>query len=187
MTEDADLGIRLARLGLRGGTITCPTWEEAPPVASIWLKQRTRWLKGWLQTVLVHSRNPLRTAWQLGATGTIFFHLTITAIVISMLIHPFFLAYLAWQVVYYLLPGGPDGDPLMLGVSLFNLVGGYTTYAFLAHGVHQRTGAQSSPFWLFTLPVYWLAISLAGWRAVYQLVFDPFRWEKTPHGLANPD
>ncbi|MCG6857498.1 MAG: glycosyltransferase [Salaquimonas sp.] len=185
VTEDADLGIRLARLGRRCGTITCPTHEEAPPIMSVWMKQRTRWLKGWLQTMLVHSRNPLRTARELGATGSLFFHLTITAIVVSMLIHPFFLAYLAWQLASFLVWGTHGGDTLLLGISLFNLVGGYTTYASLAHGVRQQSGGRSSPIWLLALPVYWLLISVAGWRALYQLILDPFRWEKTPHGLAN--
>lgn len=184
MTEDADLGIRLARLGYRCGTISSPTWEEAPPVAGVWLKQRTRWMKGWVQTMLVHSRNPVRTALELGLRGSILFHLTITAIVISMLIHPFFLLLLGREIVTLIATGVHSGDPLMLGISVFNLVGGYTTYAFLAHGVHQQSGRRISPLWLMMLPVYWLMISLAGWRAVWQLVVDPFGWEKTPHGLA---
>ncbi len=174
VTEDADLGIRLARLGYRCGTISSPTWEEAPPVAGIWLKQRTRWMKGWVQTMLVHSRNPLRTARELGLRGSILFHLTITAIVISMLIHPFFLLLLGREIATLIATGVHSGDPLMLGISVFNLVGGYTTYAFLAHGVHQQSGRRISPLWLMMLPVYWLMISLAGWRAVWQLVVDPF-------------
>jgi hypothetical protein len=51
--------------------------------------------------------------------------------------------------------------------------------------VRQQSGGRSSPIWLLALPVYWLLISVAGWRALYQLILDPFRWEKTPHGLAN--
>ncbi len=49
VTEDADLGIRLSRLGYYTGALASTTWEEAPPAFGNWLKQRTRWLKGWMQ------------------------------------------------------------------------------------------------------------------------------------------
>nr|WP_246737908.1 glycosyltransferase family 2 protein [Rhizobium grahamii] len=59
VTEDADLGMRLCRLGYRCGVIDCPTYEDAPTTAKVWLNQRTRWFKGWLQTWLVMMRSPL--------------------------------------------------------------------------------------------------------------------------------
>lgn len=185
VTEDADLGIRLARLGFRCGTIGRPTWEEAPPILSVWLKQRTRWLKGWLQTVLVHSRRPLVTARKLGPRSALFFHLMTTSIIVSMLIHPFFLVHVGWELTM-VAAGHGIANPLLFGLSLFNLVGGYTTYAFMAYGVIRLAGSAVSPLWLVTLPAYWLLISLAGWRALAQFATDPFRWEKTPHGLAKP-
>lgn len=48
VTEDADLGARFARHGFRCGTIACPTLEDAPDAAGVWLGQRTRWFKGWM-------------------------------------------------------------------------------------------------------------------------------------------
>ena len=66
VTEDADLGIRLARQGYRTGVLGSTTWEEAPPVFGIWIKQRTRWLKGWMQTYLVHTRDLRRLNRDLG-------------------------------------------------------------------------------------------------------------------------
>jgi len=185
VTEDADLGIRLARLGYRCGTISSPTWEEAPPVLRVWHGQRSRWLKGWLQTILVHSRNPLRTAAQLGLQGTLFLHLILTAIVVSMLIHPVFLVYVGWQTAQ-LAAGVPGaiGDPLVYGLAIFNLAGGYTTYGYFAYGIMRETRDPPSALWLLTLPLYWLLISSAGWRALGQLLLRPFCWEKTPHGLA---
>ena len=60
VTEDADLGIRLARLGYRTTVIPSTTYEEAPARLRPWLRQRTRWFKGWLQTWLVHMRSPVR-------------------------------------------------------------------------------------------------------------------------------
>jgi glycosyltransferase XagB len=56
VTEDADLGIRLARGGWHVGVLASTTWEEAPPTFRVWQGQRTRWLKGWMQTYLVHMR-----------------------------------------------------------------------------------------------------------------------------------
>lgn len=187
VTEDADLGIRLSRMGYRCGTISRPTWEEAPPDLAIWIRQRTRWLKGWLQTVLVHTRNPIRTGRELGWRANVFFHLVMTSIVVSTLIHPIFLA----QAIFYFAQISdmqrPDIYQLgLLGLSMFNLAGGYTTYGFLAYGVmarHKHT--RSTPKLLLFLPVYWLLISYAGWRAVKQLFTHPFHWEKTTHGLAN--
>ena len=187
VTEDADLGIRLARSGYRCGTISAPTFEEAPPVLDVWLKQRTRWLKGWLQTILVHTRNPAGARRELGLGNVAMFHLVITAIVISMLIHPGFLVLTAVQAMS-LGKGGHHGIAHLwiTGMTFFNLAAGYTTYAALVIAVRQRSRWQVSGLYLLTLPAYWLLISVAGWRALFQLVTNPFKWEKTAHGLSNP-
>jgi cellulose synthase/poly-beta-1,6-N-acetylglucosamine synthase-like glycosyltransferase len=188
VTEDADLGIRLARFGGRCGTITLPTWEEAPPQLWPWLRQRTRWLKGWLQTIAVHGARPRRLHRELGPRGTLFFHLTLTSIVVSMLIHPFFLALAVAQTVKLFSGASLSGPELgALGLSAFNLAGGYTTYACLALCVHQRCGLRAGMLQYLSLPAYWLLISLAGWRALFQLFTNPFLWEKTPHGLSSEE
>ncbi|MCF6322338.1 MAG: glycosyltransferase [Rhizobiaceae bacterium] len=185
VTEDADLGIRLARSGYRCGTIRLPTMEEAPPVIHVWFKQRTRWIKGWLQTFLVHTRNPIKLTHDLGIRKMLFFHLIVTAIVISVLIHPFFIA----STIYYGIMLARDTNlnsqaAIILGIDIFNLVGGYTTYfavAWVTLKAKQREYLRISIIWI---PVYWLLISLAGWRALFQMFHNPFLWEKTPHGLA---
>lgn len=185
VTEDADLGIRLARFGYRCGTIKHPTFEEAPPVFSVWFKQRTRWIKGWLQTLLVHMRNPAKLARDLGFIKTCYFHLVISAIVLSVLIHPFFIVssiYYAVMIVQQ--PHLNTVAAWMLGIDAFNLVGGYSTYfaiAWLALNAKGKWHLRSSILWL---PFYWLLISLAGWRAVIQLFTNPHVWEKTQHGLS---
>ena len=66
VTEDADLGVRLARLGYATQIISSRTWEEAPASLKVWRRQRARWLKGWLQTALVHCNRPLRLLLELG-------------------------------------------------------------------------------------------------------------------------
>ena len=66
VTEDADLGIRLARFGYEVSVINSVTMEEAPASWRSWRGQRTRWIKGWIQTYLVHMRRPLRLWRDLG-------------------------------------------------------------------------------------------------------------------------
>jgi len=184
VTEDADLGIRLFREGYRSATITLPTYEEAPPQLWPWVKQRTRWLKGWMQTVLVHSRNPFHFFSDIGFKNTIAFHLLMTSIIISALIHPFFIAIFTWQAFSWGSAASSGVDGLLIATSVFNLVGGYTTYALLAYAVLKNSRYNACSKLLFTLPIYWLLISFAGWRALIHLIVKPHEWEKTPHGLA---
>lgn len=183
VTEDADLGVRLFREGYRCSTITQPTYEEAPPEFIPWIKQRTRWLKGWMQTVLVHSRNPLHCLSDMGLKNMLAFHLLLTSIIISALIHPLFLGIIIWQLISLGTPAAGGVDVLLVATSVFNLVGGYTTYGLLAYAVLKTSRYNSFSRLLFTFPFYWLLISLAGWRAFVHLIVKPHEWEKTPHGL----
>ncbi len=76
VAEDADLGIRLTQKGYRVGIVDSTTFEEASHEASTWIRQRSRWIKGYMQTFLVHTRRPLhliRTVGVLGFLGFIFF------------------------------------------------------------------------------------------------------------------
>jgi len=50
VTEDADLGIRLAQKGYRCAILDSTTYEEANCEMGNWLRQRSRWLKGYVQT-----------------------------------------------------------------------------------------------------------------------------------------
>ncbi len=186
VTEDADLGIRLARLGLACGTLTLPTWEEAPSRIGIWLRQRTRWLKGWIQTILVHSRNPLAMLREIGWCRTALFHLVLTSIVVSALSHPVFLIVFALEAFAAVSGTATQlNQRLLFALAAFNLAAGYTTYAFFAREVLVRNRLPGATLMLLTLPAYWLLISIAGWRAAWQFAVDPFRWEKTEHGLSN--
>ena len=87
VTEDADLGMRLARFGYRTAVIASTTYEEAPARFGPWLRQRTRWFKGWMQTWLVHMRSPLRLARELGLPGFAVFQLLVGGTVLAALIH----------------------------------------------------------------------------------------------------
>jgi cellulose synthase/poly-beta-1,6-N-acetylglucosamine synthase-like glycosyltransferase len=186
VTEDADLGMRLARLGYRTTVVASTTFEEAPARIGPWLRQRTRWFKGWLKTWMVHMRAPLRLLRELGAPGFLAFQLVVGGSVLAALIHPVFLAH----VLYVALSGSPflvtDGMLANTLVLLYasSLGAGYAVSIALGVRGLARRGLLSSAWALALIPLHWLLLSLAAWRALYQLVRDPCRWEKTEHGLA---
>lgn len=183
VTEDADLGIRLARKGYRSGTICLPTFEEAPEAASVWMRQRTRWLKGWMQTLLVHMRNPIRLARDLGIRQWILFQLIITANVVSCLIHPYFLTSTLYYLADWWQAGPRDHFGIwMFGLDIFNITLGYMSYLALAWLSLENARWKHLRRMLVFVPVYWVMISVAGYRAFVHLLTRPFHWEKTPHG-----
>lgn len=184
VTEDADLGMRLARFGHRAGVIWSTTYEEAPARLGAWLRQRTRWFKGWMQTWLVHMREPHRLLRDLGLAGFVGFQLIVGGNALAALVHPLFLA----SLIYSIARGAPmwrdDGLaalPLLYGT---NVVIGYLTSAFLGWLGLRRRGLLGTAGVLILTPLHWLLLSLAAWRALYQLIFSPYAWEKTEHGLA---
>ncbi|MEM9732396.1 MAG: glycosyltransferase [Pseudomonadota bacterium] len=182
VTEDADLGIRLARQGWRTGILVHATYEEAPMTLGIWLKQRTRWMKGWMQTVLVHLRQPLRLYKDLGLRGTAIFYFLMLGMVISALVHPLILGFLMAPLVRgdsdYLLH-----NPLFL-YDLVTISMGYLAFAALAWQTLPSDKLAALRGQLVFLPFYWLLISIAAWRALLHLFIKPHEWEKTPHGLS---
>lgn len=185
VTEDADLGIRLARHRKTCETLFFPTYEEAPATHRPWLRQRTRWIKGWLQTLLVHLRNPVKTAKEMGFAKFLQFQMVLTSVVVSVLVHPFFLVAFIFQMMN-LYNGAFKGvyDLTITGVSAFNLTAGYLTYGLLAYAVQGIRGSVADRLIILFFPIYWLLISIAGWRAVFQLLLRPHHWEKTVHGSA---
>lgn len=189
VTEDADLGMRLARRGYHVGMLNSTTWEEAPPHYAVWLGQRTRWLKGWLQTYLVHMRDPLRLWRELGGRGFLAFNLMTGGAVLSALVHPWIYVAVAWEAAAGEWMAGRDGllGTLIWTAAGFNLVASYTAAIALAAAAARARGrgwlVRSCPW----IPLYWLAISRAAYRALAELVVAPHHWEKTAHtGRAPP-
>ena len=182
VTEDADLGFRLAREGYRTGIITRPTLEAAPSTFGVWLPQRTRWLKGWAQTWLAQMRRP-RVLWRgVGPGGFLVLQLLMLGMVASAVFHPLMLLSLV-PFALALADGivlGPMGTALLV-LSLMNVLASYAVFAVLARAVLRGRERWLARGLLWRLPPYWLALGLAGWRALGQLVTDPHRWEKTPH------
>jgi len=184
VTEDADLGMRLSRMGYSLGTLAKPTYEEAPISVLVWLKQRTRWFKGWLQTWLVHMRDPAKLYRDLGLAGFLSFHIMITGMVVSALVHPLLL-YFVGETIWQAISMGWRTVVLswVFWLDLATILIGYLAFASLA----LRTlglllnGPRVSILWL--TPLYWLLLSVAAWRAALHLIYKPHEWEKTPHRI----
>ncbi len=184
VTEDADLGIRLHRLGYRAAVLASATYEEAPAQFVPWIKQRTRWYKGWMQTWRVHMRRPARLMREVGFSGALAFQLFFACNVFAALIHPFFMA----ELCYALLARQPHTALVATGlgapVFAITLLAGYASTAVPDLVGLKRRGLLRHAWVLLFTPVYWLLLSLAAWRALVQLVHAPQRWEKTEHGRA---
>jgi cellulose synthase/poly-beta-1,6-N-acetylglucosamine synthase-like glycosyltransferase len=174
VTEDADLGMRLARFGYCAGTIGATTYEEAPTRLGPWLRQRTRWFKGWMQTWLVHMRAPAKLWRDLGPAGFFGFQLIVGGSAFFALVHPLFLAALIDDAF-----GGT-----LTRLYFATAVAGYLASAVLGFIGLKRRRLTRIVWVLLLTPLHWLLLSIAAWRALYQLIFAPYAWEKTQHGLA---
>jgi len=184
VTEDADLGIRLCRLGYRSAALSSATYEEAPARLGPWLAQRTRWYKGWMQTWRVHTRRPGRLLRELGIAGTIAFQIFLAANVLAALIHPLFMAGLGLTLFALPLPWATAVIDHAAPIFIISLCSGYASTIVLDLIGLRRRGLLAHAWVLVLTPLHWLLLSFAAWRAVFQLMQDPQRWEKTEHGLA---
>jgi cellulose synthase/poly-beta-1,6-N-acetylglucosamine synthase-like glycosyltransferase len=178
VTEDADLGLRLTQKG------DSTTFEEACCHPASWVKQRSRWIKGYMQTFLVHTRRPLhllRTTGVLGFFGFVFF---IGGTVLSALFNPiFWMLYLVWLVTA---ATGFDVvfPELLLFLSLFNLLAGNGAFIYLSMLAPIRRGRLDLIPYGLTALGYWVLMSIAAYRGLWQLLRNPFYWEKTQHGVS---
>lgn len=185
VTEDADLGMRLYRHGYICRMLDSETGEEAPCSLKAWIHQRTRWLKGWMQTWLVHIRKPLRQWRALGTGRFLGFHVIVAGMIFSSLAHPVFWLLLALAFTTdtpFQIPETILGMHVWL-IALFNVAIGFIASMALSLIALRQTGVRYTAHILY-LPVYWLLISFAAYRALFQLVTDPFLWEKTEHGVS---
>jgi cellulose synthase/poly-beta-1,6-N-acetylglucosamine synthase-like glycosyltransferase len=183
VTEDADLGLRLCRSGWRVAVLASTTWEEAPVGYVNWRNQRTRWLKGWMQTMLVHTRRPVRLVSELGEARFLGLLAFLGGLVLSAIVHPWLylvIAYEFWRGGLFEMPTTMIGQSLW-GLAAFNLLVGYAVAMLLAVLAALRRGRWLLTAYVVLLPLYWLAISYAAYRALWQLVRNPFLWEKTRH------
>lgn len=183
VTEDADLGIRIARGGYRTAIIDSTTWEEANSRLGNWIRQRSRWVKGYMQVWLVSMRRPVHLFRALGFWRFLCFQLTVGGAPFVLLLNPIFwcltVLYLfgVWDLVPDLFP------PPVLALSLVTAIAGNLTFIYLSiYGLLKRESYGIVPL-MFLSPLYWVLQSIAAWKALYQLLVKPHFWEKTTHNL----
>jgi len=185
VTEDADLGIRLARLGYEVRDLPSSTLEEAPGTLPLWMRQRTRWMKGYVQTAASHTRKPWIMLRQLGLwrfSGAL--ALTWGA-VLSALVYPIFTGlYLAsWLLGLEQALGLRWTTAFKVYALTLFLFGAVSVLIPACVALHRRKLWRLLP-WILLLPLYYGLVSVAAWRGLWELAIAPFRWNKTSHGLA---
>lgn len=183
VTEDADLGIRMQRMRYKTGTLASTTWEEAPATLVNWLPQRTRWLKGWMQTYMVHMRQPFKLWRELGTWQFLGFQCLTLGFLLSALLHPFLYVIVAIELASPapFISGSSLAERILWYVASFNLFAGFLASALLAVLATWRRGWDIPALLVVSMPTYWLLSSLAAYRALWQLFTAPFHWEKTRH------
>jgi cellulose synthase/poly-beta-1,6-N-acetylglucosamine synthase-like glycosyltransferase len=185
VTEDADLGIRLARLGYSVADLPSSTLEEAPGTLRSWMNQRTRWMKGFMQTSISHSRQPWTAFTQLGF-WRFYAALALTlGAVLSALAYPFLTGlFLLSQFGGIPRPSSTSWGAFWQAGSLtLFLLGAAAVFVPACVALHRRRLWRLLP-WVLLLPLYYGLVSLAAWRGLWELMTAPFRWNKTSHGLA---
>lgn len=183
VTEDADLGLRLARQKKKTELIDSHTYEEAPITAKSWIRQRSRWYKGHLQTYLVHMRYPRHLFKDLGAEKFLKFQLTFGTSIFIPLINP-----MLWilTAASFLLPINLSWlSPSYLEfICMCNLVAGNISYLSIYVAACVKLKKYRYTPYALLMPLYWVLHSIASWRGLIQLIRNPFYWDKTSHGVS---
>lgn len=182
VAEDADLGVRLARLGHKVGSLDSDTSEEAPHELGNWFRQRVRWQKGWMQTCIVHSRAPLAFLRALSLRRAAAAAVLMFGSVVSALFWPAFALDTVRRAVeaeWGVASGWREATDLFTYVLALAGVWAIVIPAVVA--ARQRRLKVSAGA-LALLPVYYLLISAAAWTAIYDLARRPHYWAKTAHG-----
>jgi len=183
VTEDADLGIRIGELQKKTAMLNSITYEEANSKFWNWVRQRSRWIKGFIQTYFVHMRHPRRLLSRMGLREFMFFQLTFAGNFLLPLINPFL-----WLVTICYLAGirmPLYASPFVAQVCIFNLIVGNLFYI----AIHVISCIKRREYALLAeallIPIYWTFVSIGAWKGAIQLITKPFYWEKTHHGLSN--
>jgi len=183
VTEDADLGIRIARRKLKVGMMDSYTYEEANGHLWNWIRQRSRWNKGYIQTYFVHMRKPKKLLEDLGWKQFFLFQVNFGGNLLLPLLNP-----LLWLITVLTLTV-PDllhfSVWILIAVfSITNMFISNLVYVVLHLSASIREKAYHEIPYVLILPLYWVLISIGAWKGLLQILTDPFYWEKTIHGIA---
>ncbi len=183
VTEDADLGIRASALGYRVGVVNSTTMEEANTSIPNFVRQRSRWIKGYMQTTLVHARRPLALIREIGLRRFASFALLIGGTPLTFLaVIPLYLV----TVFTIFIPTewfAPLFPVWLLWLTLVNFIIGNSAMVYLSMMGPYKRGTFDLILWALLNPVYWVLHSAASYKALWQLIVKPHYWEKTEHGL----
>ncbi|MHA1129101.1 MAG: glycosyltransferase family 2 protein [Alphaproteobacteria bacterium] len=186
VTEDADLGMRLARFGYRCEMVNTTTWEEANARPLPWVRQRSRWLKGYAITWATHMRNPLKLWRDLGFISFIGFQIIFLGGLSAFLAGPIFWA--LWLSCFSLpiipISALPAGLWELFAATL--IVGQVTMFTVMLLAIGNSKRKHLLPYFL-ALPFYWPLGTFAAYKAIAELFYAPFYWDKTAHGVTSDD
>jgi glycosyltransferase XagB len=187
VAEDADLGIRLARRGYRTEIFDSVTWEEANSKLRGWIKQRSRWTKGYMQTFLVHTRRPVQLWRDLGGRNAMSFVALVGGTFFAALLNPLF-----WTlgIIYYTTRSTSIEALFVTPVyylGLACLLIGNFVFIYMNVFTAVRWGYAGLAKWALLTPLYWILMSVASYMALYELIVRPHHWQKTTHGLSGHD
>lgn len=183
VTEDADLGLRCYAKDYKITVLDSTTYEEANNDFFNWIRQRSRWIKGYMQTYLVHMRNPLKLYRSIGARGFFGFQFFIGGTVFTFLTYPILLLFLLIYVLFkskWIAILFPDW---LVIISLINFTAGNLIMIYTNMIAIFKRSSYSLILYAIANPVYWLMHSISAYKGLHQLITKPFYWEKTNHGL----
>lgn len=182
VTEDADLGVRLARHGYRTELIETVTQEEANARPWPWVRQRSRWIKGYAMTWAVHMRQPRRLWRDLGPRRFLGVQLLFGGSLAQLFCAPVLWSY--WLMALHL--PHPLAGVLSPWAAAAIGLGLFSAYLVNCLVMYVGSGAESHRHlrpWIFTLDIYFVLATLAGLKALVEMVANPFFWDKTSHGI----
>lgn len=186
VTEDADLGMRLARYGYRCEMVNTTTWEEANNVPFAWIRQRSRWLKGFAMTWASHMRDPAALFRDLGPLGFLSFHIILLGALNSFLAAPIFWA--LWLAHFSIPIIEVDVIPTAVWwvFTTIMVIGQIVMLSAIILAIKRKHLRHLAPY-ILMLPLYWPLGMLASYKALAELFFAPFYWDKTYHGRNDED
>ena len=185
VTEDADLGMRLVRHGYRTEVIATTTYEEANCVALPWVKQRSRWVKGYMMTYITHMRDPRQLWRDLGPRAFFGFQVLFLGSLSQAVLMPLIWSMLTLQLGFGHPVAGVLSHGMIMSISLLFVLAEVLNIAIGIIGL-QRSGQRMSALWVPTLILYFPMQALAAYKAFWEMLRCPFYWDKTSHGALSP-
>lgn len=186
VTEDAELGVRIARAGYKVSYLNSITEEECPITIHAWIKQRTRWIKGFMQTFCEYMffKKPIciKSTINFKPIRKLKFFDIITFNLFIMMSFFFFITMMVIFLNLDIATNIKDFKLLIIMsyINIFSfLIMTYMSFIIII----VKNKIKFNVFYLILFPFYWILHYIAGVRACYYLIVKPFYWAKTKHGI----